>query len=187
MRPLLALVAAEGLLFMGGFSYLSGLLEERFGLGALEIGFVLSLMGVAQLAAARLLPRIVRRFSERRLLAAGGGALAAAYLLSAAAPHWAWVALACALLGVGFILCHTTLQTRATEVFPRGRGTAVALFAFSLFLGSGIGTALLGVVLEVLGFGMLFLLVGLALLLFTLVTVRVLTGAARGPAPTSAG
>jgi predicted MFS family arabinose efflux permease len=175
MRPLLALVATEGLLFMGGFSYLSGLMEARFGLGALAIGFVLSLMGVAQLSAARLLPRILRRLSERRLLGAGGAALGTAYLLSAVAGHWAWVALACALLGAGFILCHTTLQTRATEAFPRGRGTAVALFAFSLFLGSGIGTVLLGVLLEAVGFGVLFLLVGVLLLAFTLVAMRVLT------------
>src|SRR5688572_28826722 len=180
MLPLLGLVATEGLLFMGGFSYLSGLLEARFGLDALHIGFVLSLMGVTQLTTARLLRRLLGRFSERALLAAGGVALGSAYLCSAGVPHWAGVALACALLGVGFILCHTTLQTRATEAFPRGRGTAVALFAFSLFLGSGVGTALLGVLLEAVGFEVLFLLVGLALFAFTLVAVRVLGKARHG-------
>jgi predicted MFS family arabinose efflux permease len=174
MRPLLALVATEGFLFMGGFSYLSGLLEARFALGSLAIGGVLSLMGVAQLVAAQLLPAILRRFSERTLLASGGGALGAAYLASAFANHWAWVAVACCSLGAGFILCHTTLQTRATEAFPRGRGTAVGLFAFSLFLGSGIGTALLGVVLEAAGFSVLFVLVGLLLFAFTGVAMRAL-------------
>lgn len=174
MRPLLALVATEGFLFLGGFAYLSGLLEERFGLGSLGIGFVLSLLGVAQLVTARLLPRILRRHSERRMLTAGGAALGTAYLLSAAAGHWLWVAVACGLLGVGFILCHTTLQTRATEAFPRGRGTAVALFAFSLFLGSGVGTALLGALLEQVGFRALFVLLGLLLFVFTAVVARVL-------------
>jgi predicted MFS family arabinose efflux permease len=84
------------------------------------------------------------------------------------------VVLACGLLGLGFILCHTTLQTRATEAFPSGRGTALALFAFSLFLGSGVGTALIGVALEALGFGALFVMLGAALLVFTLVVVRLL-------------
>jgi len=174
MRPLLALVCVEGALMFGGFSYLSGLLEERFGLGALGIGFVLSLGGLSQLVTARLLPRILRRRPERRLLGCGGAALAFSYLASAAAPHWWVVALGCASLGTGFILCHTTLQTRATEAFPNARGTAVALFAFSLFMGSGFGTALLGVLLESLGFTALFTLVGALLLLFTLVVVRVL-------------
>jgi predicted MFS family arabinose efflux permease len=173
-RPLLGLVAAEGFLAMGGFSYLSGLLEARFGLGALAIGFVLSTAGVAQLVTAALLPRILRHVSERRLLAAGGTMLGLVYLVSSAAPHPAFVVLACGLLGLGFILCHTTLQTRATEAFPGGRGTALALFAFSLFLGSGVGTALLGLALEWVGFGTLFLMVGAALLMFTVVVVRVL-------------
>jgi predicted MFS family arabinose efflux permease len=174
MPPLLALVCVEGSLMFGGFSYLSGLLEERFGLDALGIGFVLSLGGLSQLLTARFLPRILRRWPERRLLGCGGAALAFGYLASAAAPHWWVVALGCASLGTGFILCHTTLQTRATEAVPNARGTAVALFAFSLFMGSGLGTAGLGMLLEGLGFGLLFTLVGSLLVLFTLVVVRVL-------------
>jgi MFS family permease len=39
---------------------------------------------------------------------------------------------------------HSTLQTRATELAPGLRGTAVSIFAFSLFLGGGIGTAFFG-------------------------------------------
>jgi predicted MFS family arabinose efflux permease len=174
LPALLALVATEGFLYMGGFSYLSGLLEARFGLTAFGIGLVLAATGVSQLLAARLLPFLIGRWSERASLALGGSALGLAFLASAAAPHWALVALGCALLGVGFILCHTTLQTRATEAFPEARGTAVALFAFSLFLGAGTGTALLGAALDVLGFTTLFASVGAALLVFTVVVVRVL-------------
>ena len=174
MLPLLVLVASEGFLFLGGFSFLSGWLEERFSLGALGIGFVLSLAGLAQLATAWRLRRLLARFSERRMLGGGVAALAAAFVLAAVAPHWSVVALGCVLLGVGFICCHTTLQTRATEAYPRGRGTAVALFAFSLFLGSGVGTAVLGELLEPLGFQRLFLLVGALLAAFTLCVVRVL-------------
>lgn len=174
MWPLLLLVGSEGFLFMGGLSYLSGLLEQRFGLDALHIGWVMAGTGAAQLMTARLMPRLIPWLPERRRLASGGAALALAYLACALAPHWAVVALGSALIGVGFILCHTTLQTRATEAVPEARGTAVALFAFSLFLGAGLGTALLGVLLELSGFGVLFLCVGLALGVFTLITVRVL-------------
>ncbi len=174
MWPLLLLVGSEGFLFMGGMSYLSGLLEARFGLGALHIGWVMAAAGAAQLLTAWLMPRLLPSLPERRRLAFGGMALSLAYLACAVAPHWALVAVGSALIGVGFILCHTTLQTRATEAVPEARGTAVALFAFALFLGSGVGTALLGVLLELSGFGMLFTFVGLALAVFTLITVRVL-------------
>jgi hypothetical protein len=43
--------------------------------------------------------------------------------------------------GAGFVIAHSTIQTRATELVPTLRGTAVALFAFSLFLGGGLGTS----------------------------------------------
>jgi predicted MFS family arabinose efflux permease len=183
LPPLLGLVAVEGFLFMGGFSYLSGLLEQHFGLDALEIGLVLSLAGVAQLLAARLLPRLLRRHPERRLLATGGSLLGFGYAACAFAPHWLLVAIGCLLIGSGFILCHTTLQTRATEAVPEARGTAVALFAFSLFLGGGTGTALLGAALERSGFQSLFIGVSAALFVFTVVVVRVLGNAQRPPRP----
>jgi predicted MFS family arabinose efflux permease len=165
---------AEGLLFSGAFSYLSGLLDQRFGLRALEIGGVLSLTGVAQLLSARLLPRLLGRVSERWLVGVGGAIIGAAYLLAGFAAHWVVVAVACALLGFGFLPCHTTLQTRVTEVLPTARGTAVALFAFSLFLGGGLGTALLGAALEELGFTITFAATGCGLLAFTWTAVRAL-------------
>jgi predicted MFS family arabinose efflux permease len=178
MRALLMLVASEGFLYMGAFSYLSGLLDRRFGLNALEIGFVLALAGVSQLLTARVLPRLIGRVSERALLGVGGSIMGAAYIASALATHWGVVALACALMGTGFILCHTTLQTRATEIFPGARGTALALFAFSLFLGSGVGSVLLGAALEPFGFAGTFAFTGCALLVFTWIVVRTLGRAA---------
>ncbi|HWO10924.1 MAG TPA: MFS transporter, partial [Polyangiaceae bacterium] len=96
MLPLLALVASEGFLFMGAFSFISGWLEQRFALGSLGSGFVLSLAGVAQLASAWRLRQILRRFTERRLLATGGTSLALAYWCVALAPHWSFVAFGCA-------------------------------------------------------------------------------------------
>jgi predicted MFS family arabinose efflux permease len=174
MRPLLGLASAEGFLYMGAFSYLSGLLEQRFGLNALAIGLVLGTAGISQLLAARILPRVLGRVSERRLMSAGAASLAIAYLASAFAPHWAVIVFACALLGAGFIACHTTLQTRVTEIFPGARGTAVALFAFSLFLGSGVGTVAIGSTLERCGYTITFTICGGLLLVFRQVLVSVL-------------
>ena len=47
-------------------------------------------------------------------------------------------------LGLGTYLYHSTLQTHATQLTTSARGTAVSLFAFSLFLGQAIGSALAG-------------------------------------------
>jgi predicted MFS family arabinose efflux permease len=180
--PLLMLVACEGFLFMGGFAFLSGLLAERFGLSAFWIGAILGLAGVAQLAAARLLSTWLRGASERRLLGAGGSAMGVAYLSCAVAPSAWFVAVGCLLIGAGFSLCHSTLQTRATEAFPSGRGTALALFAFSLFSGGALGSTVIGWATGWLGYGWTFALAGALLLAFTTVVVRVVGGRSVAPA-----
>jgi predicted MFS family arabinose efflux permease len=172
VASLLSLAGCEGFLYHGAFSYLSGLLDQRFGWGASQIGLTLGLAGASQLITASLLPRWIGRVSERSLLAIGGTAMGAAYLACGFASHGAVVALACALLGFGLIMCHTTLQMRATEMLPNARATALALFAFSLFLGSGVGAVLLGAALQPLGFTGTFALDGCAMFVFTAVVVK---------------
>jgi len=176
LLPILLLVAFEGCLFLGGFPYLSGLLEQRFRLGPLPIGLLLGGAGAAQLLAARVLPRLLSHVTERELLLLGGGLMGIAYLLSAWAPSFIWVGLACALIGTGFSLCHSTIQTRATEAFPGGRGTSLALFAFSLFLGSALGSVGFGALLERVGYRFTFGCAGLLLFVFTALSLVVLGG-----------
>ncbi len=172
LLPILFLVAFEGCLFMGGFPYLSGLLEQRFKLGSLAIGLLLGLTGVAQLTTARALPRLLQRMSEQEFLVIGGCLMGGAYVLCSIAAQLAWVGVGCVLLGSGFSLCHSTLQTRATEAYPHGRGTSLALFAFSLFLGSALGSVLFGFGLEQFGYGAVFGLAGALLFVFTALAAR---------------
>ncbi len=47
---------------------------------------------------------------------------------------------------------HNRLQTLATEIAPNARGTALALFAFVLMSGQGIGVALYGVIIDGVGY-----------------------------------
>lgn len=172
MVRLLSLVAWEGALFIGGFSFLSGLLEQRFELAASSIGLILGSAGVSQVVAARILPRLLKRWSERMLIAIGGSGMACAHLLSALAPHWSLIVVSCVLVGFGFSMCHSTLQTRATEAFARARGTALSLFAFSLFSGSALGTVCVGYGSELLGYGPTFALLGGLMFIFTLLAAR---------------
>jgi len=175
MRRLLLLVGVEGCLFFSTFAFLGALLELRFGASPLVSGSVLALAGVAQLVTARLLPRFIGHVSEGFMLGMGATAMGLAYLTCAFASAIWMVAVACSVMGVGWILCHTTLQTRATEVFPAARGTAIAFFAFSLFLGSGAGAVAYGALLEHIGFTSSFALAGAALCVFAVVVVRLLT------------
>ncbi len=174
MLPLLFLVGSEGLIYNGAFTYLGGFLNDRFALGALAIGFILAGAGVAQLGAARALPALVRRLGEQRLILFGGGLMGLAYLVMVAIPTWPLFLIPILLAGAGFVLCHSTLQTRATETFPASRGTAVALFAFSLFLGNGLGALVVGQSVDWVGYGPTLLTSGLLLWAFAFTASQLL-------------
>ncbi len=182
MLPLLLLVMLEGFLYNGVFSYLGGYLNHRFALGSLAIGLLLGFAGVMQLGTSRVLRYLVLRLGERRLILIGGGMMGAAYLTAAFIPRWPFFLFSMFLSGVGFVLCHTTLQTRATETFPQARGTAVALFAFSLFLGGGVGTALVGSIIDRTGYIATLIVSGLLLWGFAATAARLLIAMPKRPA-----
>ncbi|MGI8690891.1 MAG: MFS transporter [Thermomicrobiales bacterium] len=174
MLPLLMLILVEGFIYNGVFSYLGGYLNHRFALGSLAIGLLLGFAGVMQLSTARVLRYLVLRLGERRMILIGGGMMGAAYLTAAVIPNWPFFLVSMLLAGVGFVLCHTTLQTRATETFPQARGTAVALFAFALFLGGGVGTALVGSIISGVGYIATLIAAGLFLWVFAAAAARTL-------------
>ena len=149
---LYSLVFLEGLTATSTIGYLGALLFERDHLSYATIGVLLMLSGIASMVTARLVGRLVIRIGERGMLLLGGACLTLSYLLVGIRPTFVYFPLAMLLNGAGFVIAHSTLQTRATELVPTLRGTAVALFAFALFLGGGLGTYIAGIAIERWGF-----------------------------------
>jgi predicted MFS family arabinose efflux permease len=147
-RILFGIVAVEGVFLWGGFTYLGAVAVARFGLNALEVGLLLACYGVATLVGGICLARIRGRVPERYLAALGGALKGGGYLLMIPAGPVTVYGVAIAMLGLGYIALHTTLQTRATELAPEARGTAIALFALFLFLGGALGAALFGPLID---------------------------------------
>ena len=173
-RILYGVVGFEGLFLWGGFTYLGAVAVARFGLNELEVGLLLASYGAATLVGGMSLARIRALLPERHLAALGGGLKGGAYVLMSASGSLALFAIAIVMLGLGYIALHTTLQTRATELAPEARGTAVALFAFFLFLGGALGSAVFGPLVDQ-GWHRLFLLIcGLGLLALGALAVRLL-------------
>ena len=72
----------------------------------------------------------------------GGTLLMAGFVLASLLPTmntWWPIIPAALLIGFGFNSIHSTLQTKATELATKARGTAVSLFAFFFFLGQSLG------------------------------------------------
>jgi predicted MFS family arabinose efflux permease len=144
VRWVLSVTAIEGALVFGTLAFAPARLSEVFGLSPAMAGAVMALYGAGGLVYARFARRWLRLLGERGL-ARWGGVLIAAGLLSLAWPlHVGLSALGCLGAGLGFYMLHNTLQVQATQMAPESRGTAVTLFASTLFMGQSLGVLLVG-------------------------------------------
>lgn len=160
--PRLVIIAVfiEGFFFFGAFSFLGAFLRDQYNLLYLAIGFILSIVGLGNLVYSRSVKWLVRRFGENGLILIGGSLTLTCYLVIGLVQSWLLLIPLNIFLGLGYSMLHSTLQTKATEMAPNNRGTAVSLFAFSLFLGQGIGTAVLGAVIDGPGYVPAFVIAG---------------------------
>ena len=150
-RTVLVAVLAEGVFLLGPMAYLPAYLHQRFGLSLSAASALVALYAVGGLVYAVTARHIVRRFGERRMVLWGGVLMGAGYLAWLVMPWWGLAAPVALAVGFGTYLYHNTLQTHATQMVPAVRGTAVASFAFCLFVGQAIGVTLAGVAFDHLG------------------------------------
>lgn len=166
LRKLFATAFAEGVLISGPFAFIAVALQGRFGIGPGLSGTLVAAFAGGGMVYALFARRAVRRLGERGMVTAGGAALAAGYGTLALAGNATIGTIAVALVGAGFYMFHTTVQTHITQVKAEERGSAVALFAASLFLGQSAGVWLAARVVDLAGATPVFIVAaaGLALL-----------------------
>jgi len=107
--------------------------------------------------------RLIPVLGERGFAISGGAMLLAAFGLASIVAPGPGFALVATMSGLGFYVLHTTLQTNATQMAPEARGSAVAIFASCLFLGTSFGVAAGGALIERVGYAPVFLGCGIGL------------------------
>jgi predicted MFS family arabinose efflux permease len=168
-RALYGAVFVEGMLVFGMFPFLAPTLSERGLGGVAEAGMAVALFALGGFLFAAVAAPLLRLLSQRRVMQAGG-ALAALGLLGVGfAPLAPLLIGACLPIGFGFYMLHTSIQTGVTEVAPAARGSAVALHAFSFFLGQALGPVLVALGRAALGMEATLVLAAMGLLLLGLV------------------
>jgi predicted MFS family arabinose efflux permease len=161
-RTVIIGVFVEGFFIFGAFPYLGAFLKNRYNLSYLIIGLMLTGFGLGGLIYSSAVKWLVRKLGERGLIGVGGWLVCAGYLLITAFHNWMLFIPLNILTGFGYYMMHNTLQTKATELSPEARGTAVSLFAFSLFIGQGIGAAVFGRIVDNSGYIPCFIIAGVA-------------------------
>ena len=151
-RRVLVTVFVEGVALYGPFAFFATHLHIKHGLSLGLAGSMLVAFAIGGVSYSFGAGRLVDRLGEAGLAKAGGVLMFVGVSLVALGP----VSLPTSLfalpglfaMGLGFYMLHNTLQINATQMAPDSRGTAVALFASSFFLGQSTGVALAGLAVE---------------------------------------
>jgi predicted MFS family arabinose efflux permease len=161
---ILGSVCVEGLFVFGGLAYLASFLTDRFGIAYGTAGLMVAGFGVGGLLYSASVKRLVASIGDLGILLLGGTLLGSAFIAIGLIPNWYSFIPLVILLGMGYYTMHGTLQTRATEMAPEARGTAISLFAFAFFMGQSTGPMLLGRILQASGYPAAFITAGTGLI-----------------------
>ena len=138
-RQVLWITGIEGAFAFSSLAFAPTHLHLKLGMAVSAAGAAMALYGFGGIVYSRTAPRLLRHFGQLRMAQVGGLLAGLSWLGLAWVPNW-WAALPlCGLAGLGFYMLHNTLQARATQMAPEHRGTAVSLFASSLFIGQSAG------------------------------------------------
>ena len=135
----IVVVALEGGVFWGAFTFVGADLHQRFGLGFAAVGLAVAAFGAGGFIYVTVAPHLVRLLGERGLVLWGGCGLGLAFAILALAPDVSVDFAAIVMCGITFYMLHNTLQTHGTQMAPEVRGSALALFALCLFVGQAVG------------------------------------------------
>jgi predicted MFS family arabinose efflux permease len=141
-KIILAIVFCESFAVFGSVAFIPVHLHTSFGLSLTASGAVMSVFGLGGLFYTIIAGRLVTRIGERGIALSGGAFLGTAFLVLLVSVGWSWTIPASFVMGMGYYMLHNTLLTNATQMAPFARGTAVALFVASFFLGQSAGVAL---------------------------------------------
>jgi predicted MFS family arabinose efflux permease len=150
-RALFLLVFTEAMAVFGIFPYVAPLIEERGEGGPTEAGLVLAGFAVGGLVYSALVGSMLKRLGLRWMFMAGGIVAGSAFLVVGIGGDWRLDLVALLVMGLGFYTIHNSFQTQVTEIAPQARASAVALHAFSFFVGQAIGVVLVGLGLRGVG------------------------------------
>jgi predicted MFS family arabinose efflux permease len=163
-RIVLLTVFLEGTFMFGAFAFIATHLHRHYGVSLSFAGMLVMLYGAGGIVFAAFSTLLVRRLGEVGLATLGGALICGMLFVVEMTQRWPIAALAVLAMGCGFYMLHNTLQTNATQMAPKKRGTAVSQFAFCLFVGQSVGVALAGYIAEHADTGVVLMIGGLGVL-----------------------
>ncbi|MFG1946645.1 MFS transporter [Nonomuraea sp. NPDC048826] len=150
-----ALAFVEGAVLLGMLTFLATALQHQ-GVATGPAGLAAAGYGAGVYLFSQVVKRLAGGWPVWVLILTGGTQMCAGFVIVAVQANLATVAVTALLLGGGWSFMHSSLQTWATSVAPRARGTTVAFFASCLFMGSAVSSWAAGPLAGRGSYGLLF-------------------------------
>ena len=152
-RIVLGVAFVEGAAGFGVLAIWASHLHRAQGLSLSAAGAIVALFGLGGMLYMAVARHLIRRLGEQGLTMLGVCLMGLSALVLGFTPHWLPSLPACLIAGFGFFMFHNTMQTNATQMAPKARGTGVSLFASALFMGQSVGVLLAAGLVERIGSG----------------------------------
>ncbi len=175
-------VMLEGFLVFAALSFVPSMIHERDQVSLSVASLSVAGFGLGGLVYAWRSQPWLRRLGEQGFARVGGALFGAGILFMLLVPGLPFAMTGCFAAGLGFYMLHNTLQTLGSQISPQARGSAMALFAFSLFFGQTLGVASAAWVVEHWGFAPVLWVSSLATVALGLLLAAQLARARSGPA-----
>lgn len=163
-QTVLVMVHLEGALFYGSFAFVGAWIKTELNLDYMTIGLLLSGFGLGGVLYTISIRRLQTLMGEVGFVLTGALILFLFFVALPVMHSEVLVGAWCIFGGFGFYILHNTLQTKATEMYPQARGTAISVFAMSLFSGQAVGTIFFGLLTTLFGYTLSFISVGVCVL-----------------------
>jgi predicted MFS family arabinose efflux permease len=138
-RVVLTVAFIEGATGFGVLAVWASHLHKGLGVSLTSAGAIVALFGLGGVVYMGTARHLISRLGQSGMTKLGAGIVGLCALVVAFTPYWLPALPACLVGGFGFFMLHNTLQANAAQMAPAARGTAVSLFAASLFLGQSVG------------------------------------------------
>jgi MFS transporter, YNFM family, putative membrane transport protein len=140
-RLVLPVVMAEGFLVVSATAFMPSFVHERDLVSLSWASLAVAGFGLGGLFYAWGSQAWLKKLGEAGFARVGASLYGIGLSALALVPGFVFALAGCFAAGVGFYMLHNTLQTLGSQVSPESRGSAMSLFAFSLFAGQTLGIA----------------------------------------------
>ncbi|MCR3760053.1 MFS transporter [Clostridium felsineum] len=171
-RKIFPLALIAGFLLLGLYSYLGSFLHDLIHLDYLECGLIIMFYGFACLIGGTKVGKFSRKYGKKNIILLGAGFALITALLLYFFHYWEVSLIATIFLGFGYICIQSTLATMAFDVTPESTGLPSGLIGLGLFGGGGLGSLFSGWLLSVGGYGSIWIIFAIALVIFVLIITK---------------